>query len=515
MEGGNISLPLLAEIGQAQALGGLVLLLLAQAGENQHDDGHHVGQRLEDLLRAAAEAGDVQIQYIHGEKNRHQEVFSKPAALDAGDAPGAAFPNLQFGEVEEKDFFQTYLMRFPHFGKRVLPVDAFEHDQPTLEQIKENALARDENNKPHPYEFHSVWDNGDGSFDLEVYDCWGDNRPYLLTGPIATHVAKFRRHMYPGSVLWVSGATNATGPDVQRECMFADRVSENDQWIKYILGYLEAWYNKKQDACKCSGTEYFGLVDNVLLFCKALYGTLPNNEVRKHFCGQINGLFDENDAKNFFEHIRDKFKCPIAICHGDLNYGNIMLESRKHPPKDEKPDVSQTVTDAWLIDFARTRRDLIAHDFNVMFTDTFALLFDMRLFEADAHIKDDKDKYETRLTAILPRFIHDVMFAENPNPPDYLEGDKRFEFVYKILRRIRKAALGAGISEEMYTLTTVLECLMALKLHLKENMKNIRASAALFAVAKICFEKLCDDVELDLLSMDTDGKTNKQRQGRS
>ena len=71
--------------------------------------------------------------------------------------------------------------------------------------------------------------------------------------------------------------------------------------------------------------------------------------------------------------------------------------------------------------------------------------------------------------------------------------------------------MGAGISEEMYTLTTVLECLMALKLHLKKGMKNIRASAALFAVAKICFEHLCEDVELDLLSMGKDGKTNKQR----
>lgn len=442
-----------------------------------------------------------------GEKNRHQEVFSKPAALDAGEAPGAAFPNLQFGEVEEKDFFQTYLMRFPHFGKRVLPIDAFKYDQPTLEQIKANALVWDGDNERtlHPYEFHSVWVNGDGSMDLEVYDCLDDNRPYLLTGQIATHVAKFRRHMYPGSVLWVCGAKDVTGPDVQRECMFADRVSKNDQWIKYILGYSGKRYNKKQDACKCSGTEYFEFVDDVLSFCRALYGTLPNNEVREHFCGQMNGLFGESEAKNFFEHIRDRFKCPIAICHGDLNFGNVMLESRKHPPKDEKPDVSQTVTDAWLIDFARTRRDMIAHDFNVMFTDAFALMFDERLF------KDEMQDYDEKLRNILPRFIHDAMFAKNPNPPDYLEGDARFVFVYKILRRIRKAALEAGMSEEMYTLTTVLECLLSLKLHLNWGKGNIRASAALFAVAKICFEKLCEEVQLDLLSMDKDGKTNKDR----
>ena len=183
-----------------------------------------------------------------------------------------------------------------------------------------------------------------------------------------------------------------------------------------------------------------------------------------------------------------------------------MLESRKHPPKEEAPDISQTVTDAWLIDFARTRRDLIAHDFNVMFTDTFALMFDTQLF------KDAELAYDEKVRRVLPRFIRDVMFAKNQNPPDYLEGDARLEFVYKILRRIRKAALDAGVSIEMYTLTTVLECLMALKLHLKKSMKNLRASAALFAVAKICFDRLCNDVELDLLSMGLDGKTNKERE---
>lgn len=177
---------------------------------------------------------------------------------------------------------------------------------------------------------------------------------------------------------------------------------------------------------------------------------------------------------------------------------------------------------------------MIAHDFNVMFTDTFALLFDERLFnksktpsgnggsqkdQKEDIIKEtwdiEKARYERRLDSRMRRFIEDVMFAENSNPPDYLNGDARFEFVYKILRRIRKAALDAGISIEMYTLTTVLECLMALKLHLKKGMKNIRASAALFAVAKICFEHLCEDVELDLLSMGKDGKTNKQRQRHS
>ncbi len=463
-----------------------------------------------------------------GEENKHQEVFSHPAALDAKNAPGASFPNQQFGEVAEKDFYQTYLIRYPHFGKINLEGAAFVA-QPTFEikspDESHNGSRVDIKNPDNvsPYEFHDVWKNDDGSIDLEVYDCEHDRKPYLLTGPIATHVARFRQQMYPGSILWVCGEKeeDCAEPGELRKCMFVERVEEDANWVKYANEY------SAEDASKseCSGMKYFDLVDEVLRFCKALYGTIENNELEDFLWSdknckylfkerpheKVNGAKRFLEARKFFEHIRERFTCPIAICHGDLNYGNIMLESRKHPPKDEKPDVSQTITDAWLIDFAKTRRDMIAHDFNVMFTDTFGWLFDTRLFDADTNVKDAKEKYETRLNEILPRFIQDVMFAENPNPPDYLANDARFVFVYKILRRIRKAALGAGISEEMYTLTTVLECLLTLKLHLNKNMKNIRASAALFAVAKICFEHLCDKLELDLLSMGNDGKTNRDR----
>lgn len=478
-----------------------------------------------------------------GEENRHQEVFSKPAALDAKTSPGASFPNLQFGEVEKKDFYQTYLIRFPHFGRRELGNNAFVC-QPRFvpdedgniklvwneEQTGDARYDRSEEEKRKCYEYHDIYDDtSDGSIDLEVYDIDNDRKPYRLAGPIATHVAKFRQQMYPGAMLWIDAIEDNKKDIVERVKMFDDRVGKDScqDWLSYVNKYLEI---NNKDENDLPGKVYFDLVDNVLDFCKALYGADKANYKKYIFESEEDQLFKEPEARKFFEHIRERFRCPIAICHGDLNYGNIMLESRKHPPKDEKPDVSQTITDAWLIDFARTRRDLIAHDFNVMFTDTFALLFDERLFnksktpsgnggsqkdQKEDIIKEtwdiEKARYERRLDSRMRRFIEDVMFAENSNSPDYLNGDARFEFVYKILRRIRKAALDSGISEEMYTLTTVLECLMALKLHLKKGMKNIRASAALFAVAKICFEHLCEDVELDLLSMGKDGKTNKQR----
>lgn len=425
-----------------------------------------------------------------GDKNRHQEVFSKPAALDAAEAFGAAFPNLQFGEVEEKNFFQTYLIRYPHFRKIKLSNTAFQKDQPTLEKI--SAINSDENENLHPYEFRGLWNRDDGNIDLEVYDCKKNREPCLLTGPIATHMAKYRRQMYPGSILWVSEDSpsneDSNSMDDRKKMFDNDRVGKQKcrDWVIFVKKYTKSNNEDKNDT---PGRIYFDLVDKVLCFCKALYGA-ENADYKGYLSGK-EPLFDEAEVKRFFEHIRPRFKCPIAICHGDLNYGNIMLESRKHPPKDEKPDVSQTITDAWFIDFAWTRRDMIAHDFNVMFTDTLALLFDTKL------LKDGG--YKKSVVRIFPRFIRDVMFAENPNPPDYLNDDARFVFIYKILRRIRRAALESGISKEMYTLTTVLECLMTLKLHLKSE--NIHASAALFAVAKMCFYKLREDVELDLLKM--------------
>ena len=448
-----------------------------------------------------------------GEENRHQDVFSKPAALDAKTSPGASFPNLQFGEVAKNDFYQTYLVRFPHFGKRDLSKAKFV-GPPTF-----TIETKDQNSKrlkvaltnAHPYEFHDISANNKGGFDLEVYDYEHDRMPYFLTGDLATHVAKFRQQLHPGATLWVEDLANSGNNDgnnnegksklpiidetsyaLFEEKLFGSNVDVCRSWTDCVFKYLKRDYGILFASC---GETYFKLVEDVLRFCRALFGNASDSEL-KCYLHEQESLFEVAAAKEFFAHIKERFVCPVAICHGDLNYGNIMLESRKHAPKEDKPDVDHTVTDAWLIDFARTRRDLIAHDFNVIFTDTLGLMFDNRLFA------DKELGYDEKISRIMPRFVNDVMFAENSNPPDYLDGDGRFEFIYKILRRIRKAALASGMSEEMYALTTALECLMALKLHLKGKEKNIRASAALFAVAKICFEHICKTVELDLLKME-------------
>ena len=46
-------LPLLAEVGKAQMLRGLVFLLFAQADHNQYHDGNHIGQHLDQIGHVA------------------------------------------------------------------------------------------------------------------------------------------------------------------------------------------------------------------------------------------------------------------------------------------------------------------------------------------------------------------------------------------------------------------------------------------------------------------------------
>ena len=161
-----------------------------------------------------------------------------------------------------------------------------------------------------------------------------------------------------------------------------------------------------------------------------------------------------------------------------MNYANIMLDE-----KNGRPD-----KDVWLIDFARTRRDIIAHDFNVMFSATLSLLFDNSLWNDEGI--GGEERYAKRLIKIFSKFIHDVMMSDHDEEPDYVANDKRFTLVYKILRRIRKAALKENqMTLDMYILTTALCCLYTFKIYLKHD-NNIQAAAGFLAIAHICIEEL-------------------------
>ena len=176
-----------------------------------------------------------------------------------------------------------------------------------------------------------------------------------------------------------------------------------------------------------------------------------------------------------------------------------MIESRVVTPEVKKFDVTKTLTDVWLIDFARTRRDIIAHDFNVAFTSMLPLLFQQDLVgkcEKDKNVdlkmirtREQKD-YVDKVNDRIEPFLTHVLFDKTDAVADVIADDKRLVFVYRILRRIRKAALQAGISEEMYLLTTALSCLYAFKIYYNQKMPD--AACALVLTALLCERHLCE-----------------------
>ena len=73
--------------------------------------------------------------------------------------------------------------------------------------------------------------------------------------------------------------------------------------------------------------------------------------------------------------------------------------------------------------------------------------------------------------------------------PDGMEHDNRLVLIFKILRRIRAAALKAGMTEESYAFTTALACMVASRVYIVHE-ENAPAAAAMIATAFICLAKL-------------------------
>jgi len=151
-----------------------------------------------------------------------------------------------------------------------------------------------------------------------------------------------------------------------------------------------------------------------------------------------------------------RFACPVGIVHGDLNFANVMVEKRASAMR------RRIVSDVWLIDFARTRRDLIVHDFAVMFAAAVGLV--------DMDISD-----------VVVRAV----FAKGDRCPRPPTGDKRVPFVFAILRRIRRAALSAGVSQDMFALSVALSLMMTFRMAFRYSRYYVSANGMLKAAAEI------------------------------
>ena len=165
-----------------------------------------------------------------------------------------------------------------------------------------------------------------------------------------------------------------------------------------------------------------------------------------------------------------------------------MLDARIHEARDLAPDTTRTVSDVWLIDFARTRRDIIAHDFNVFFTSTLSRLFSESLLKDSRQVR--------KLKVCFKALVEGALVGESKGLNailDCIENDGRMAFIYKILRRCRMAALGAGVSQNMYLLTTGLSCLYSLKIFLNKK-RRVELAAGWFAAAWICYDLLVERI---------------------
>lgn len=165
-------------------------------------------------------------------------------------------------------------------------------------------------------------------------------------------------------------------------------------------------------------------------------------------------------------------KCPLGIVHGDLNLNNIMLESVIGERK---------ISDAWLIDFARTRRDLIAHDFNVFYTSVLGELLSM---------KGGVNK------SIIEKMVQETVVYRGDNldsiPGDFYKNEQK-TLVWKLLYRCRLAAIKSGISDNMYLLTTGLACLVAGRIFADKNIE--KKAKGFYDAAKKCYDILKENLK--------------------
>ncbi len=393
------------------------------------------------------------------------------------------YPNRTFGELESDSisssdqghkswFFSNFTYRMP------------------IESVAEKFIISEGSSNPNEvYEVYGIQKDDLGKNSAKypytyVIECQrykikteNDNKELhqkvLLKGDLASYYARFRTHLWPGMLLSIKLGEGQT-------------LNENElmSWCFCFCA------NKNLYQIRAEKTEDGSKQEGCFRISKKLY-----NKMAGWFKDKENRyLITVRDAlKKLVDEEPHRFVCPVGIVHGDLNLKNIMIESRVNPPKEIQADITKVLSDVWLIDFARTRRDVVAHDFNVAFTSVLPLLFQPDLVGTHEKGKpfeqnDEQKKYVEELDEKLEPYLRHVLFDKYDTLSDLFAEDQRLVFMYKILRRIRKAALATGMSEDMYLLTTALTCLYSFKLYLKQGMPE--AATALVMAGLLCVEKL-------------------------
>ena len=342
----------------------------------------------------------------------------------------SSFPNPYFNESTPAEFWKSYAMRFMPYGRMKLS---------NLRKIK---IQGTDSAKVY-LTFHNVMpDPKDKSkFIIEAYT--KDKKLLWLEGNASDFIARFRRHIHPGCSLWFGNDINPT--------------DNRTDWLKKAI---DGWGATPCDDDKDDLLNSFAKA--ALRFSQTPFEVKTIRQEAIKLQDQLLSIATKVSGNAS----RWECRCPVGIVHGDLNLANIMLESRLHAPKENSPDTTSTVSDVWFIDFARTRRDIVAHDFNVFFTSVLSFLFMPELLKDSDYLEALENNFKT--------FVVSAVSADGKSLlaiPDAFKDDERLTFVYKMLRRGREAALKAGISQNMYTLTTALACMYTMKIFLNKTLK--------------------------------------------
>ena len=310
-----------------------------------------------------------------------------------------SFPNPELGEIERIGFLGNWISRISVRRK----IDNVVFEKQSDSSSKKELIG---------FEYFTSYDNGEQCA-IEAYD--DEKMTVVLTGPNVDEVVRTRtKGLRTGAMLWIdNNRFRYYGKDAggRRACLYSVGCDE------VLLPLMEK-----------------PIPD---------YGKLPE------LVGRIQALVAADVGGT-------RFVCPVGIVHGDLNYANVMIEKRISLVR------SRTISDVWLIDFARTRRDLIMHDFAVMFAATVGLL-------------------DIDLSNIVVRAV----FAKGDRLPPAQMADRRIALIYAILRRIRRAALASGVSQDMFALGIALSLMMSFRMAFRYNRFYAAANGMLKAAKEI------------------------------
>ena len=403
--------------------------------------------------------------------------------IDKDDIFGAAtsFPNPALDEVPNDivHISDNYIYRLP-LERRMVSDYRF-------------VSQRDHGDSAKSFVLRGGW-NASGERPARIELCDDNKQVLALTGNMADHVLKFRNHLVPGTRVWIEGNP---GNLAVNEKLLNSILLEN---ASRTTGEDSSADGSARNALICRLRNEFGRLissfladtDDYLVFPHLMKNTWGDQLLRHLRAGNwdfvmelanVLGIVNNGDCDGILRMLIEggELKCPCGIIHGDLNLGNVMVEV-----DGEGPD------GVWLIDFARTRRDFITHDFNVLFTSVLSLLFNKTLWEEKSY--PGEKSHSALMKERFADIVYSVVFRENDGAPKLLPEDSRVRMIYVMLRQIRKAALKAlqgsdGDSLITYAYTTALMCFVAARVFLQHE-KNPPAAAGMIVATLVCCEHL-------------------------